>query len=129
MTPWPPDVILEGVHARLEPLRPDHGPALAEAVKDGELWKRWYTTVAAPEAMAADIDRRLRLRAQGASLPFTVFERAAGEPVGMTTYMNIDALNRRLEIGSTWYKGRTQRPSTPSASACCWATLLGRWTV
>jgi RimJ/RimL family protein N-acetyltransferase len=27
----------------------------------------------------------------------------------MTTYMNVDAANRRVEIGSTWYARRVQR--------------------
>jgi len=27
----------------------------------------------------------------------------------MTTFMHIDALNRRVEIGSTWYRRRVQR--------------------
>jgi N-acetyltransferase len=27
----------------------------------------------------------------------------------MTTYMNVDAANRRVEIGSTWYAKRVQR--------------------
>lgn len=106
---WPTEVVLEGEHARLEPLRADHGPALAEAVRDGELWRLWYTSVAAPEDMASDIDRRLALRSAGSCLPFTVVERASGEPVGMTTYMNIDAVHRRVEIGATWYRGRVQR--------------------
>jgi RimJ/RimL family protein N-acetyltransferase len=106
---WPPDVVLQGAHAQLEPLSAAHGPALAEAVKDGELWRLWYTGVAAPEDMAADIERRLALKAQGSCLPFTVIEQATGEAVGMTTYMNIDAINRRLEIGATWYRARVQR--------------------
>ena len=29
--------------------------------------------------------------------------------VGMTTYMNVDTPNRRVEIGSTWYARRVQR--------------------
>ena len=36
--PWPPEVTLEGEHAALVPLTADHAEALAEAVKDGELW-------------------------------------------------------------------------------------------
>jgi RimJ/RimL family protein N-acetyltransferase len=36
-------------------------------------------------------------------LPFTVLD-ADKVPAGMTTYMNIDVPNRRLEIGSTWYR-------------------------
>ena len=106
---WPPEVTLEGEHAVLVPLSPDHAAALAEAVKDGELWKLWYTGVAPPEDMTADIDRRLALRTAGSCLPFTVIDRASGEPVGMTTYMNIDAQVRRVEIGATWYRRAVQR--------------------
>ena len=107
-SPWPDEVTLRGAHAALVPLRPDHADALAEAARDGELWKLWYTTVPAPEAMAGEIARRLDLRARGTMLPFAVLD-AAGTPVGMTTYMNIDAVNRRVEIGSTWYARRLQR--------------------
>ncbi len=107
--PWPPQVTLSGEHATVTPLSPTHAQALAEAVRDGELWKLWYTGVAAPEDMAADIERRLRLREEGSCLPFTVIETASGRPVGMTTYMNIDAENRRVEIGATWYRRSVQR--------------------
>jgi RimJ/RimL family protein N-acetyltransferase len=106
---WPPEVALQGEHVTLAPLITSHGPALAEAVKDGELWRLWFTNVAAPEDMAADIERRLALRADGSCLPFTVIEQETGEPVGMTTYMNIDAAARRVEIGATWYRRRVQR--------------------
>lgn len=106
---WPPDIVLEERFARLEPLRPDHGPALAEAVQDGQLWKLWYTFIPPPEGMAIEIERRLRLRAEGSMLPFAVIELASGEPVGMTTYMNVDPVHRRVEIGSTWYRARVQR--------------------
>src|SRR5712675_964779 len=41
-------------------------------------------------------------------LPWTVFD-PGGRIAGMTTYMNLDAPNRRLEIGSTWYAKRVQR--------------------
>ena len=107
--PWPPEVTLRGEYAQLAPLSPSHAEALAEAVKDGELWKLWFTGVAAPDDMAADIDRRLRFCDEGSGLPFTVIDLASGQPVGMTTYMNIDAANRRLEIGATWYRRSVQR--------------------
>ena len=42
-------------------------------------------------------------------LPFAIIENASGKSVGMTTYMNIDAANHRLEIGSTWYRKSAQR--------------------
>jgi RimJ/RimL family protein N-acetyltransferase len=101
-------VTLQGQHVRLEPLRPDHGPALAEAARDGELWKLWYTAIPTPEGVDAEIQRRLGLHAAHSMLPFAVLD-ASGTPVGMTTYMNIDNAHQRVEIGSTWYAARVQR--------------------
>jgi len=121
--PWLEPVTLGGAHARLEPLSHDHYGGLLEAVKDGELWKLWYTFIPTAENMKKEIDRRLGLQAAGSMLPFTVFD-ADGKIAGMTTYMNVDTPNRRVEIGSTWYAKRVQRTrSTPSANCCCSLTL------
>src|SRR5246127_4006998 len=106
--PWLEPVTLSGQYARLEPLSRAHQDGLIEAVRDGELWKLWYTSVPTPENMAKEIDRRLGLQGAGSMLPFTVFD-ADGRISGMTTYMNVDAPNRRVEIGSTWYARRVQR--------------------
>jgi N-acetyltransferase len=106
--PWPDPVTLAGRHATLSPLSPDHAEGLRNASRDGELWTLWYTAVPSPEGMAAEIERRLALQAAGSMLPWTVFD-AAGRVVGMTTYMNIDAGNKRVEIGSTWYARSVQR--------------------
>jgi RimJ/RimL family protein N-acetyltransferase len=104
---WPPPVTLAGPHATLRPLSRDHHDALCEATRDGELWKLWYTAVPSPEGMAAEVERRLNLATM---CPFTVLD-AAGKVVGMTTYMNIDAVHKRVEIGSTWYAKSAQRSS------------------
>ncbi|QJR11587.1 hypothetical protein DSM104443_02666 [Usitatibacter rugosus] len=101
-------VTLAGTHARLVPLEASHAVALAEAVRDGELWRLWYTAIPKPEGMAAEIERRLGLQRDGRMLPFAVLD-AQGIPVGMTTYMNVDAVHKRVEIGSTWYAKRVQR--------------------
>ena len=106
---------LVGTHASLVPLSPTHETALAEAARDGELWRLWYTTVPSPDDMAREIERRLSLYAAGAMQPFTVLD-AAGIPVGMTTYLNVDAVYGRVEIGSTWYAARVQR--TPLNTEC-----------
>ncbi|WP_137895152.1 GNAT family protein [Ramlibacter sp. 2FC] len=102
-------VTLSGRHAMLVPLAAGHHGDLVEAVHDGELWTLWYTAIPAPDGMAAEIARRLSLQAQGRMLPFAVLDAASGRAVGMTTYMNIDSENRRLEIGSTWLRGSVQR--------------------
>ena len=109
MTAFAPPVTLSGAHVRLEPLRTEHHDALVQAVRDGELWQLWYTAIPTPEGMAAEITRRLQLQAQGSMCPFAVINPATGQAVGMTTYMNIDANHRRLEIGSTWYRQSVQR--------------------
>ena len=94
--------VLENAWVRLEPLSLTHSEQLAAAVSIGDLWKTWYTTVPTPEGMGAAIERRLELQAEGRMAPWAVISRASGPAVGMTTYMNIDASNRRVEIGSTW---------------------------
>jgi len=113
--PFIEPVPLKGRHVSAVPLSLDHHDGLVEATCDGELWKLWYTAVPSPESMKAEINRRLGLQKEGKMLPFTVLD-GQGRVAGMTTYMNIDAPNRRLEIGSTWYRASVQR--TPLNTEC-----------
>jgi RimJ/RimL family protein N-acetyltransferase len=111
---WPPPVTLADNLVRLELLSHDHAEELKEAVQDGELWKLWYTSIPTPEGMADEITRRLGLHGDGKMLPFTVIA-ASGQVIGMTTYMNVDAVTRRVEIGSTWYRQSAQRSGINTA--------------
>lgn len=86
----------------LEPLSGDHHDALVEAVQVDQLWRTWYTNIPSPEGMAAEIERRQKLHAEGLLAPWAVVDPKTGRAVGMTTFMNLDPANRRLEIGSTW---------------------------
>lgn len=104
-----PPVTLTGSHVSLVPLSPEHHDDLVEAVRDGELWKLWFTHAPAPEEMRAEIARRLELQQWGAMVPFAVIAPATGRAVGMTCLMNIDRVNRRLEVGGTWYAHGVQR--------------------
>jgi len=95
--------LLTHARVRLEPLSQAHAPALAAASGAGGLWeKAWYTTIPAPDAVQAEIDRRLSLQAAGTMAPWAIVDPTTGEAVGMTTYMDIDEPNRRLEMGHTW---------------------------
>ncbi len=105
---WLAPVRLAGAHATLEPLSHGHHDGLVAAAADGALWQLWYTAVPRPEAMRAEIARRLGLQAEGSMLPFAVLD-AAGRVVGMTTFMHADATHRRVEIGSTWIARGAQR--------------------
>src|SRR3954469_5380647 len=109
MNQFSQSIALSGDHVSLEPLAHDHHDGLVEATRDGELWRLWYTSVPSPETMRAEIERRLALQQAGSMLPWTVRNLATGKIAGMTTYMNVDARNRRVEIGSTWYAQSVQR--------------------
>jgi len=102
-------VTLEGRHATLEPLARKHEADLKRAAADGELWQLWYTSVPAPEKTRSYIDAALSMREDLGAMPFAVRDNASGEIVGCTRYFNVDAANRRLEIGHTWYAKRAQR--------------------
>jgi RimJ/RimL family protein N-acetyltransferase len=106
---WPQPVTLRSSRVTLEPLAERHYDDLVEAVRDGELWNLWYTFIPPPEKMRAEIGRRLGLQAAGSMLPFAVIDNLDDRAVGMTTYMNVDAANKRVEIGSTWYRKSAQR--------------------
>lgn len=106
---WVEPITLKGRYAELVPLAFEHEDELIDSARDGELWKLWYTFIPEPDKMKQDIERRLNLQKNGSMLPFTVISASSGKPVGMTTFMNIDAPNRRLEIGSTWYRTSVQR--------------------
>ncbi|MQY43594.1 GNAT family N-acetyltransferase [Epibacterium sp. SM1969] len=105
---WLTPVELKHPTVTLTPLSEVHAQDLADAAADGALHRLWYTTIPHPEDVAAEITRRLDLQRQGSMVPFAVLD-GNGSAVGMTTYMNIDASNQRVEIGSTWYRKSVQR--------------------
>ena len=115
-------VTLKGRIATLEPLAVIHGPELARAASDGELWRLWYTHIAPPERMHEYVATALDMRERLGAMPFVVRDNATGDVVGCTRYFNVDAANRRLEIGHTWYAKRVQRTGVNTE---CKLLLLG----
>src|SRR6266581_1236059 len=107
--PWLAPVTLQSPRVNLEPLAQRHFDDLVEAAQDGALWTLWYTSVPSPETMQAEIERRLALQAAGSMLPFAVIDNTTTRAVGVTAYMHVDAIHRRVEIGSTWYRKSVQR--------------------
>lgn len=101
-------VALGNQFVRLEPLCQAHHDDLVAAVKINDLWRTWYTHIPGPDTMAADITRRLALHAEGRMVPWAVIDPASSRAVGMTTYLNLEPGNRRVEIGSTWLGSTAQ---------------------
>lgn len=106
---WIEPVTLTGTKIVLEPLSSEHKDGLIEAVKDGELWKLWYTFISPPEKMEEYITKALNNREKAGEMPFVVREKESGKIIGSTRYMNVDNHNHRVEIGSTWYANSYQR--------------------
>lgn len=93
----------------LRPLSLADVPALGEAASDGELWEKKTTTVPRPEAFEAYVQKALELQEAGLALPFTTVVSDGSRVIGSTRYMNIDAANHRVEIGTTWIAKSWQR--------------------
>jgi RimJ/RimL family protein N-acetyltransferase len=124
--PAPPrleTITLEGRHVRLEPLAMAHVPGIA-AVARGPRDTFGYTTVPSDEADAARyVTILLRDHAAGTALPFATVDRATGQLVGATRYLNVEfwawpagspyqrgaAVPDVVEIGGTWLAPAAQR--------------------
>lgn len=109
-------LVLTGELVVLEPLETGHHDALVEAAADGQLWTLGYTHVPRPDQMQASIATYLALQAEGKLVPFTVKRRDSGRVIGQTTYCNIEADHRHLEIGGTWNAQAAQRTGTNTDS-------------
>lgn len=102
-------ISLIGQRVRLEPLAQVHCDALAEAGTDPGVWHWLPNAHYAPGTMQAFVDEALTLHARRAALPFATVDMVSGAAVGSTRFHNIDANQRRLEIGVTWIAPSFQR--------------------
>ena len=106
---WIEPVTLTGSKVILEPLSLEHLDGLISAVKDGELWRLWFTSIPAPEKAEEYIKTALDMRENAGAMPFVVRDRESNKIIGCTRYFNVDEVNQRLEIGYTWYSESYQR--------------------
>ena len=106
---------LEGHGVRLEPLALEHAAGLAQAVRDGDLWRLWFTGVPKPEEAETYIAAALDGQRAGHMLPWAVRELATDTIVGSTRYHDIVPAIDRVEIGYTWYAASWQRSHVNSA--------------
>lgn len=114
MTGFAEPVTLSGQRwVKLEPLTREHIPEIAAAAADGELGRLWFTAAPAPEAVEQWVDNRLAAQHPDHGLTFVV-RRLDGTFVGSSSYMSVDAPNRRLEIGNTWYVESARRSGVNS---------------
>lgn len=100
---------LKGQTVTLIPLKKEHAFALVDAAADGELWKLWYTVVPSKETVNDYIKLALQEQACGESLAFSVVDNRTQKIIGTTRLCCADNINKRVEIGYTWYAKRYQK--------------------
>ena len=102
---------LEGSVVRLEPVRREHAELFWELAKnDLDDIFRWIPySMKTPDDFRRLIDKAFEEQERGESIVFATVERASGRVIGSTRFMNIDRINRRVEIGSTWIAPSWQR--------------------
>ncbi|WP_433584490.1 GNAT family N-acetyltransferase [Microbacterium hydrocarbonoxydans] len=112
----PAPTTLTGDLVELRPLDRSHHDGLVEAAVEGDLWQTaWYTSVPGPDAMAAEIERRIARTASGEIVAFTAFD-ANDRVLGMTTYYDMVPEVPRLHIGSTWNRPSAHGTGTNAES-------------
>jgi RimJ/RimL family protein N-acetyltransferase len=115
LVPGPLEIILpltlQGSVVHLEPLRREHARLFWEIAKDDlEDIFRWIPySMKTPQDFERVIAKAFDEQERGESVVFATVERTSGRTVGSTRFMNIDRLNRRVEIGSTWIAPAWQR--------------------
>lgn len=100
---------LEGRHVRLEPLSRQHRSGLAAVALDPELWRFTLTQIHSVNDLDEFIETALFWQSAGHCVPFATVDRSTGRPIGSTRLANINAQNRRAEIGWTWLGRDFQR--------------------
>ncbi len=102
-------VTLEGQHVRLEPVSLAHVPALWRAGAHEEIWHYLPYPMHSEETMRAYVESELAKQQAGLVVRFVTVAKAIAQPVGSTSYLNIDRQHRRVEIGGTWITPAWQR--------------------
>ena len=106
---WILPVELVGNHVKLLPLTHAYAEELEDALQDGEIYKLWYTSVPLVNKVYEEISKRLQWQQTGFMQPFVVIDVITNKAVGMTSFCRIDEVNRRVEIGFTWYSLSVQK--------------------
>jgi N-acetyltransferase len=102
---------LESSVVRLEPIRPEHVESFWEAAKDAldDIFQWIPYRMKTREDFQRLVEKAFAEQERGESVVFATVERNSGRVIGSTRFMNIDRVNRRVEIGSTWIAPAWQR--------------------
>ncbi len=113
----PQPVVLQGAHARLEPLAPSHASDLFDAGGDDATWaympRSALRSIGDAESM---IREAVAATDAGDEVAFAIVALPSGAAVGSTRYLDVQRAHRALEIGWTWVGAPWRR--TPINTEC-----------
>jgi N-acetyltransferase len=104
-------VTLEGSVVRLEPIRREHAEIFWEVARDAldDIFQWIPYRMKTREDFQRLVVKIFDEQERGESVAFATVERSSGKVIGSTRFMNIDRVNRRVEIGSSWIVPAWQR--------------------
>ena len=107
MNPWTDQPVLTGEHVTLRPLVPEDRDAL-QAASGGGSAIPFYASVWSASDPDAFLAKIFAAREAGRTMPFTAIS-PEGAVIGLTRLVRMNADNRRLEIGGTFYAPSVRR--------------------
>jgi RimJ/RimL family protein N-acetyltransferase len=104
-------ITLEGSVVRLEPIRREHAEIIWDIAKDAldDIFQWIPYRMQTREDFQRLVQKAFDEQERGESVVLATVERRSGRVIGSTRFMNIDRVNRRVEIGSTWIVPAWQR--------------------
>ena len=94
--------LLQDRFVRLEPFAERHRAPLREAANDPDLW-RFHGLNQYNKTFDRYFDHYLAETEAARECAFAVYDARTGSLAGASNYLAVNAANKRLEIGSTWY--------------------------
>ena len=104
-------ITLEGSAVRLEPIQREHTGTFWEVAENAldDIFAWYPYRMKTREDFQLMVEKAFDDQRRGESVVFATIERGSGRVIGSTRFMNIDRVNRRVEIGSTWIVPAWQR--------------------
>ena len=94
--------VLENNRVLLSPLTLGNYEILYPIAAQEKLVQYSPSDIQTPEALKRYVELALEKQKVNAAIPFIIFDKKANQYAGSTRFMNIDHINKVVEIGATW---------------------------
>ena len=100
--------VLDSQRVRLEPLTEAHLAALEDVAFDERIWRYMMTQVRTQDDLRGWVEAALHAKEGGNVLTWVTILKSEGRVVGSTRFLDLDLMNKTVEIGHTWIAPRYQ---------------------